>query len=80
MSIERKIAELLAESKAAELAEDEYEEDLDVVEEGIASNRVTQGSSAQEPSHLTGSYDGENDDNDRNNRSEERRVGKECRL
>lgn len=73
MSIEQKIAAILAESKVADIVED------DVLEEGID---VTAGSSAQEGSHIANVSDGvtkvedENDDNDRNNVGNQKVGGK----
>lgn len=56
MSIEQKIAEILAESK---LADDQAEQ--------IEENVVTANASAQEPNHLTGAPHEDNPDNARNN-------------
>jgi hypothetical protein len=81
MSIERKIAELLAESREAEQAEEVFEEDEvvtedeeEVVEEDVkfmgsesSSADVKKGASAQEKNNLSGAPYSNNADNDRNN-------------
>jgi len=64
MSIEQKIAEMLAESRNKAEEVEDLDEELD---EAIASNRATQGASAQETNNLTGAPFTENPDNARNN-------------
>jgi len=70
MSIERKIAELLAESREAEQVEEGFEEDEYVTEDEDTieeANAVLKGASAQEKNNLTGAPSSDNTDNDRNN-------------